>query len=74
MTKANRAIAADAFVTIVDSESNPDLGFLNKDTVAVRALLGAAIGLERLVHLPMGKRTIRVLHAGCGIIWPGCAT
>lgn len=52
----------EAFVTIVDSESNPDLGFLNKDTVVARALLGAAIGQERVANLPMGKRIIRILE------------
>jgi hypothetical protein len=52
----------DVFVTIVDSESNPELGFINKNTPVARALLGAAIGQECLVHLPMGKRTIRVLQ------------
>jgi hypothetical protein len=59
----------DVFVTIVDSESNPELGFINKDTPVARALLGAAIGQECLVHLPMGKRTIRVLQ----ILKPGFA-
>jgi very-short-patch-repair endonuclease len=52
----------DVFVSIVDSESNPELGFIHKDTPIARALLGAAIGQECLVHLPMGKRTIRVLQ------------
>jgi len=52
----------DAFVTIVDSESNPDLGLLNKDTVVARALLGAAVSQERNVALPMGKRRLRVLE------------
>jgi transcription elongation GreA/GreB family factor len=52
----------DAFVTIVDSESNPELGFINKDTPVARALLGAAVGQERGVALPIGKRTIRVLE------------
>jgi transcription elongation GreA/GreB family factor len=52
----------DAFVTIVDSQSNPDLGLLNKNTAVARALLGAAIGQEREVALPMGKRRLRVLE------------
>lgn len=42
----------DAFVT----------GLLNKDTPVARALLGLAIGQEREVALPMGKRRIRVLE------------
>jgi transcription elongation GreA/GreB family factor len=52
----------DAFVTIVDSESNTNLGPLNKDTVVARALLGAAVGQERDVALPMGKRRLRILE------------
>ncbi len=52
----------DAIVTIVDSESNPELGFINKDTAVASALLGAVIGQEREVALPMGKRKIRVLE------------
>jgi very-short-patch-repair endonuclease len=52
----------NVFVSIVDSESNPALGFINKDTPVARALLGAAIGQECLVHLPTGKQTIRVLQ------------
>lgn len=52
----------DAFVTIVDSESNPDLGLLNKDTVVARALLGAAVGQERDAALPMGKRRLCILE------------
>jgi very-short-patch-repair endonuclease len=52
----------DAFVTIVDSESNANLGLLNKDTVVARALLGAAVGQDREVALPMGRRTIRILE------------
>ncbi len=51
----------DAFVTIVDSESNPELGFINKDTPVARALLGAGIGQEPEALLPLGKRKIRVL-------------
>ena len=51
----------DAFVTIIDSQSNPDLGLLNKDTPVAKGLLGAAIGQEREVALPMGKSKIRVL-------------
>jgi transcription elongation GreA/GreB family factor/very-short-patch-repair endonuclease len=52
----------DAVVIIVESKSNPELGFINKDTPVARALLGAAVGQEREVALPMGKRTIRVLE------------
>ena len=51
----------DGFVTIVDSESSPEFGLINKDTPVARALLGAAIGQECLVRLPLGIRTIRVL-------------
>lgn len=52
----------NAFETIVNSESSPDLGLLNKNTVVARALLGAVIGQKRDVAPPMSKRTIRVLE------------
>jgi very-short-patch-repair endonuclease len=52
----------DAFVTIVDSESNPELGFINKDTAIARALLGPRIDGECDAILPLGRRKIRVLE------------
>jgi very-short-patch-repair endonuclease len=54
--------ADDVFVTIVGSESNPELGFINKETPVARALLGATIGQERDAVLPLGRRKIRVLE------------
>lgn len=51
----------DAFVTIVDSASNPNLGIINKDTVIARALAGLSMGEEGNAALPLGKRKIRVL-------------
>jgi hypothetical protein len=56
------AFVSDFLAKSVDSESNPDLALLNKDTVVARALLGAAVGQERDFALPMGKRTIRILE------------
>jgi very-short-patch-repair endonuclease len=52
----------EVFVTIVSSESNPELGLINEETPVARALLGATIGQERNAVLPLGRRKIRVLE------------
>ena len=50
----------DAFVTIVDLPSNPNLSMINRDTVVAKTLLGMEVGQTRDVPLPNGPRTIRV--------------
>jgi len=50
----------DAFVTIVESASNPNLGMINMETVVARVLLGMEVGQEREVPLLAGRRKIRV--------------
>lgn len=52
----------EAFVTIVDSQSDADLGLINRGTVVAKALLGMAVGEKREVLLPTGRRTILVIE------------
>ena len=49
------------FVTIVETESKPHLGLLNKNDPIAKALLESTGGEEREVSLPTGKRMIQVL-------------
>jgi len=49
-----------AFVTIVETASNPVLDMINRETAVGKVLLGMAVGSERDVALPSGHRTIRV--------------
>ena len=52
----------EAFVTIVDSESNPNLGMINRATPVAKTLIGMIEGQERIVPLPAGSRTIKVIE------------
>lgn len=52
----------DAFVTIVESASNPNLGMINRETVVAKTLLGMEVGQEREVPLPARRRRIRVME------------
>ena len=52
----------DAFVTIVDTASNPNLGLINQGTAVAKTLLGMEAGHEREVPLPTGRRKLKVLE------------
>lgn len=54
------ALGEELFHMIVDSESKPDLGLINRDTVVARTLLGLEVGKVREVLLPSGARGIEV--------------
>ena len=50
----------ELFVTIVESDSNPDLSLINRDTAIAKALLGMEVGQDCDVNLPDGRHRIRV--------------
>jgi len=51
----------DAFVTIVESASDPKLDMISQDTLVAKTLLGLEVHEEREVPFPSGHRTIRVM-------------
>jgi hypothetical protein len=67
----------ELFHMIVDSESKPDLGLINRDTVVAKALLGMEVGQVREVILPIGARSLEVTevrkHQTQGATPPGGA-
>ena len=54
------AVEEEAFVIVVESPSNPNLGMINRGTAVAQALLGLEVGQEREMSLPGGLRTVRV--------------